>query len=86
MLVGAVKYAPSLPVSAAAPFVHLEQKFMHLGFHVYDATLHASLPEGRVGLVSATALLLVTVIVTLNLIAVSLRQKLHYRYREDRGF
>lgn len=86
MLVGAVKYAPSLPVSTAAPFIHLEQKFMHLGFHVYDATLHASIPEGRVGLVSATALLLIMVIVTLNLIAIRLRQKLHYRYREERGF
>lgn len=86
MLVGAVKYAPSLPVSTVAPFIHLEQKFMHLGFHVYDATLHASLPDGRIGLVSATALLLVSVIVTLNLIAIRLRQKLHYRYREERGF
>ncbi len=86
MLVGAVKYAPSLPVSLSAPFIHLEQKFMHLGFHVYDATLHASIPEGRIGLVCTTALLLVTVIVALNIIAISLRQALHRRYQEERGF
>ena len=27
---------PSLPVSIEAPFIHLEQKFMHLGYLVYD--------------------------------------------------
>jgi phosphate transport system permease protein len=36
MLVGVVKLAPSLPLDASAPFLHLERKFMHLGFHIYD--------------------------------------------------
>lgn len=86
LLVGVVKYAPNLPLSVDAPFIHLEKKFMHLGFHVYDATLFASIPEGRLGLVCTTALLLVTVIVVLNFLAINLRQRLHRRYFEEKGF
>ena len=36
MLVGVVKLAPSLPLDTTYPFIHLDQKFMHLGFHIYD--------------------------------------------------
>jgi hypothetical protein len=36
MLVGVVKLAPSLPLDGNLPFLHLERKFMHLGFHIYD--------------------------------------------------
>ena len=36
MLVGVVKLAPSLAINSSYPFVHLDQKFMHLGFHIYD--------------------------------------------------
>ncbi len=36
MLVGVVKLAPSLPLDTNAPFLHLDRKFMHLGFHIYD--------------------------------------------------
>ena len=36
MLVGVVKLAPSLPLDGNYPFLHLDQKFMHLGFHIYD--------------------------------------------------
>ncbi|MDP3419675.1 MAG: phosphate ABC transporter permease PstA, partial [Thiobacillus sp.] len=32
MLVGVVKLAPSLPLDGNFPFLHLERKFMHLGF------------------------------------------------------
>ena len=32
MLVGVVKLAPSLPLDGNYPYLHLEQKFMHLGF------------------------------------------------------
>lgn len=80
MLVGVVKYAPSLPISLEAPFIHLEQKFMHLGFFVYDLTMHAPAGDGRVGIVAAAGLLLVTVIVTLNVAALLLRMRLRRRY------
>ena len=36
MIVGVVKLAPALPLDGIFPFVHLERKFMHLGFHIYD--------------------------------------------------
>jgi len=36
MLVGVVKLAPTLPVDGNFPFIHLERKIMHLGFHIYD--------------------------------------------------
>ena len=85
MLVGVVKYAPTLPVSAQAPFIHLEQKFMHLGFLVYDLTLHANTPSGRLGLICATSLVLVLVVVLLNLTAILLRKRLRDRYRDFSG-
>jgi len=83
MLVGVVKYAPSLPVSMQAPFIHLEQKFMHLGFFVYDLTMHAPGGDGRVGVVAAAGLLLVTVILTLNMVALLLRMRLRKQYVES---
>ncbi|WP_332821920.1 phosphate ABC transporter permease PstA, partial [Pseudomonas sp.] len=36
MLVGVVKLAPSLPLDGNYPYLHLDQKIMHLGFHIYD--------------------------------------------------
>ena len=36
MITGVVKLAPDLPIDGNFPFVHLERKFMHLGFHIYD--------------------------------------------------
>jgi phosphate transport system permease protein len=36
MLVGVVKVAPTLPVDGNFPYLHLDRKFMHLGFHIYD--------------------------------------------------
>ena len=36
MVTGVVKLAPSLPIDGEGPFIHLERKFMHLGFHIYD--------------------------------------------------
>ena len=36
MITGVVKLAPSLPLDSYSPFIHLERKFMHLGFHIYD--------------------------------------------------
>jgi phosphate transport system permease protein len=76
MLVGAVKYAPTSLVDGRWPFVHLEQKFMHLGYQVYDVAMHAQLDSGRLELIAVTALLLVIVVVALNLSAILLRLRL----------
>ena len=80
MLVGVVKLAPSLPVDANAPFVHLERKFMHLGFHIYDVGFQSPNVEAARPLVYATALLLVSLILLLNLLAIGIRNRLRSRY------
>ena len=81
MIVGMVKLAPSLPVDHHFPFVHLERKFMHLGFHIYDVGFQSPNVEAARPLVYATAFLLVVVIVVLNLSAIHLRNRLRERYR-----
>lgn len=81
MLVGVVKLAPSLPLDGNMPFLHLERKFMHLGFHIYDVGFQSPNVEAARPLVYATAFLLVVVIVALNLSAISLRNRLREKYR-----
>lgn len=81
MLVGVVKLAPTLPLDANFPFVHLERKFMHLGFHIYDVGFQSPNVEAARPLVYATALLLVLIIIVLNLTAIMLRNRLENRYR-----
>lgn len=81
MLVGVVKLAPSMPVDFNAPFVHLDRKFMHLGFHIYDVGFQSPNVEAARPLVFATALLLVLVIVLLNLAAIKIRNHLREKYR-----
>ena len=81
MLVGVVKLAPSLPLNGNYPFLHLDQKFMHLGFHIYDVGFQSPNVEAARPLVYATALLLVIVIAALNLSAVAIRNHLREKYK-----
>jgi len=81
MLVGVVKLAPSLPLDGNFPFMHLDRKFMHLGFHIYDVGFQSPNVEAARPLVYATALLLVVVIVLLNLSAIAIRTRLREKYR-----
>jgi len=81
MLVGVVKLAPSLPLDTNFPFFHLERKFMHLGFHIYDVGFQSPNVEAARPLVYATALLLIAVIVLLNLSAIYIRNRLREQYR-----
>jgi len=81
MLVGVVKLAPSLPLDGNFPFLHLDRKFMHLGFHIYDVGFQSPNVEAARPLVYATSFLLVVVIVSLNLAAISLRNNLREKYR-----
>ncbi|WP_327440760.1 phosphate ABC transporter permease PstA [Pseudomonas donghuensis] len=81
MLVGVVKLAPSLPVDGNYPYLHLDQKIMHLGFHIYDVGFQSPNVEAARPLVYATALLLVLVIATLNLSAVWIRNHLREKYK-----
>lgn len=85
MLVGVVKLAPSLPLDGNFPFLHLERKFMHLGFHIYDVGFQSPNVEAARPLVYATSLLLVVVIVGLNLAAILIRNQLREKYRALEG-
>lgn len=81
MLVGVVKLAPTLPLDGYFPFLHLERKFMHLGFHIYDVGFQSPNVEAARPLVYATALLLVFVIMVLNIFAIRLRNRLREKFR-----
>lgn len=81
MLVGVVKLAPTLPVNGNFPYFHLDQKFMHLGFHIYDVGFQSPNVEAARPLVYATAMLLVVIIALLNLSAVALRNHLREKYK-----
>lgn len=80
MLVGAVKYAPYPPVDGIPPFVHLERKFMHLGFHIYDVGFQSPNVDNTKPLVFATALVLIAMVAVLNVFAIRLRNKLRKKY------
>ena len=81
MLVGVVKLAPSLPLNGNYPYLHLDQKIMHLGFHIFDVGFQSPNVEAARPLVYATALLLVIVIAVLNLSAVVIRNHLREKYK-----
>ncbi|MGL4717347.1 MAG: phosphate ABC transporter permease PstA [Aeromonas sp.] len=81
MLVGVVKLAPTLPMDGNFPYLHVERKFMHLGFHIYDVGFQSPNVEAARPLVYATSFLLVTVIVGLNLTAIGIRNHLREKFR-----
>ncbi len=80
MLVGVVKLAPNLPLDGIFPFIHLERKFMHLGFHIYDLGFQSPDSEAAIPMVFATTLLLITLVVVLNLGAIVIREHLRKKY------
>ncbi len=82
MLVGVVKLAPALALDGDYPYLHLERKFMHLGFHIYDVGFQSPNVEAARPLVYATALLLVFVIIVLNLTAIIIRNRMREKYKE----
>lgn len=80
MLVGVVKLAPTLPVDSIAPYMHLERKFMHLGFHIYDLGFQSPDSEAAKPMVFATTLLLIALVVVLNAAAIIIRERLRKKY------
>jgi phosphate transport system permease protein len=83
MLVGVVKLAPNLPVDGNFPFLHLERKFMHLGFHIFDVGFQSPNVEAARPLVYATALTLVILIIFLNLTAIAIRNRLREKFKSE---
>ena len=81
MLVGVVKLAPTLPLDTLPPFFHLERKFMHLGFHIYDLGFQSPDAEAAKPMVFATTFLLILLVICLNLGAILTRNHLRRKYR-----
>lgn len=82
MLVGAVKFAPTLPIDGEFPFLHLDRQFMHLGVLIYDGAFHSQTDGKSASMMFAACLLLLVVVFVLNILAVILRARLRKRYRK----
>ncbi|MCI0548065.1 MAG: phosphate ABC transporter permease PstA [Candidatus Rokubacteria bacterium] len=80
MLTGVVKLAPSLPIDGYWPYLHLDRKFMHLGFHIYDVGFQSPNVDAARPMVFATTLLLLLIVVCLNIFAIGLRNRLRRKY------
>jgi phosphate transport system permease protein len=81
MITGVVKLAPDMPLDGFFPYLHLERKFMHLGFHIYDVGFQSPNVEAAKPMVYATAVLLLLIVVLLNLTAIIVRNRLRKKYR-----
>jgi phosphate transport system permease protein len=80
MITGVVKLAPALPVDGFWPFLHLDRKFMHLGFHIYDVGFQSPNVDAARPMVFATTLLLLVIVILMNLFAITLRNRLRRKY------
>jgi len=76
MLTGAAKLAPDLPLDGQLPFLHLERKFMHLGFHIFDVSMQSPNVEAAKPMAFATTLVLLALVVLMNLLAIIIRRRL----------
>lgn len=76
LLVGVMALAPSLPIDGLFPYVHLDRKFMHLGFHIYIVALQSPDTEATKPLVFASTLVLILMVLVLNLGAILIRNRL----------
>jgi phosphate transport system permease protein len=81
MLTGVVKLAPELPLDSFFPFFHLDRKFMHLGFHIYDVGFQSPNVEAAKPMVYTTTIFLLLIVVLLNLTAIVVRNRLRRKYR-----
>lgn len=82
MITGVVKLAPALAVDGEFPYIHLQRKFMHLGFHIYDLGFQSPNVDAARPFVFATTLLLIVLVVVLNMIAIIVRKRFRKRLGE----
>lgn len=80
MITGVVKLAPALPLDGQFPFIHLERKFMHLGFHIYDIGFQSPNVEAARPMVFVTTLLLVVIVIVMSGVAIRLRNHMKKKY------
>jgi phosphate transport system permease protein len=80
MITGVVKLAPTLPVDGDFPYFHLERKFMHLGFHIFDIGFQSPNVEAAKPMVFVTTLLLVLIVMIMSSVAIYLRNQIRKRH------
>jgi len=80
MITGVVKLAPTMPIDTSFPFFHLDRKFMHLGFHIYDIGFQSPNVEATKPMVYVTTLLLLLIVVLMTGTAIHLRNTMKKRY------
>jgi phosphate transport system permease protein len=81
MITGVVKIAPTMPVDGEFPFFHLDRKFMHLGFHIYDVGFQSPNVEASKPMVYVTTLLLLLIVLAMTSVAIYLRNRMRKRYQ-----
>jgi phosphate transport system permease protein len=80
MITGVVKLAPELPLDGNFPFIHLDRKFMHLGFHIYDVGFQSPNVEAAKPMVYVTTLLLLIIVISLTSGAILLRRHIKNKF------
>jgi phosphate transport system permease protein len=80
MITGVVKLAPALPVDGVWPFLHLDRKFMHLGFHIYDVGFQSPNVDAARPMVFTTTMLLLLIVLALNVTAITMRSGLRKKF------
>lgn len=80
MIVGVVKLAPALPFDTNFPFFHMDRKFMHLGFHIYDVGFQSPNVEAAKPMVYVTTMLLLAIVIIASSAAIYLRNRMRSKY------
>lgn len=80
MITGVVKLAPQMPLDCDFPFIHLDRKFMHLGFHIYDVGFQSPNVEASKPMVYVTTLLLLFIVLSMTSTAIWLRNRMRQRF------
>ena len=70
-----------MPLDGYFPYLHLERKFMHLGFHIYDVGFQSPNSEAALPMVFSTALLLILIVIVLNSSAILIRNRLRLKHK-----
>ncbi|MFN8094910.1 MAG: phosphate ABC transporter permease PstA [Vicinamibacteria bacterium] len=81
MMTGVVKLAPELPLDGFFPYFHLDRKFMHLGFHIYDVGFQSPNVEAAKPMVYTTTVFLLLIVVLMNITAIKVRNYLREKYK-----
>ncbi len=80
MIVGVVKLAPALPFDGSFPFFHMDRKFMHLGFHIYDVGFQSPNVEAAKPMVYVTTMLLLAIVIVASSTAIYLRNRMRRKF------